>query len=256
MAAFGLRNQKGSCWVNAALQSIFRIPDVQARYDEDHADTNNPVEMCIQEIWSSDGDEGLKSFYECVKTATMPAGDGIGDSHELLEFLCDKVPFLDKLFRFKVANTITCLNCKGSEMKTDSLIEFSITPTQYKQSVSDAIVEAVKPIEISDWVCGKCKEKGCTKQLLLGSFPKVLTFHMTSLNTSITYSAVLSVNGIKYGLFAVVCFNGGHWWTYGRNMPPGQPWIEFDDMQVRRHDPLHFPVSEQMRLLMYYRLNE
>lgn len=256
MAAFGLRNQRGSCWVNAALQSIFRIPDIQTRYTEDKADPNSPVEMCLQEIWASEGDEGLRPLFDCIKTATMPAGDGIGDSHELLEFLCDKVPFLDKLFRFKVANNITCLNCKNVETKTDSLIEFSITPSTRGQSVSDAIVEAVTPVEISDWLCGKCKKRGCTKQLLLGSFPSVLTFHMTSLNTSVKYSPILSVNKIKYALCAVVCFNGAHWWTYGRNMPPGQPWIEFDDTQVSRHDPQHFPLSEQMRLLMYYRLNE
>jgi ubiquitin C-terminal hydrolase len=257
MAAFGIRNQKGSCWVNAALQSIFRIRDVQDRYTKDKADTNNPTEMCIQEIWNSEGDEGLKAFFECVKTATMPAGDGIGDSHELLEFLCDKIPFLDKMFRFKVANVIKCSNCPNSESKPDSLVEFSINPTYRKQSVSDCIVEAVKPIKIDDWLCSKCKNHGCTKQFLMGSFPRVLAFHMTSVNTSASYSSILAINGIKYALFAVICYNGGHWWTYGRNLPPpGQPWIEFDDLNVRRHGPQHFPISDQMRLLMYYRLNE
>jgi ubiquitin C-terminal hydrolase len=38
MATFGLRNKNGSCWINAALQSVFRIPDLQDRFDEDKQD--------------------------------------------------------------------------------------------------------------------------------------------------------------------------------------------------------------------------
>jgi uncharacterized UBP type Zn finger protein len=30
---FGLKNTRGSCWVNATLQALFRIPQVQKRYD-------------------------------------------------------------------------------------------------------------------------------------------------------------------------------------------------------------------------------
>ena len=43
MKSFGLRNQRGSCWVNAALQAIFRIPDVQKRFSEGNHDTTYPV---------------------------------------------------------------------------------------------------------------------------------------------------------------------------------------------------------------------
>jgi uncharacterized UBP type Zn finger protein len=256
MAAFGLRNQRGSCWINATLQALYRIPNLQDRYINDKADSNNPVETCIQEIWNSEGDDGLKSFYECVKTAVMPAGDGIGDSHELLEFICDKIPFIDNLLRFKVAHTIKCNHCKYNQTKPDSIIEFSINPEYKKQEVVNTIISATAPVTIDDWKCEKCGGVGCTKQMLFGSFPRVLTFHMTSLNTSANYSSILEINNNRYALIAVICFNGSHWWTYGRNMPPGHPWIEFNDNSVTRHDPRQFPVSENMRLLMYYRLNE
>jgi ubiquitin C-terminal hydrolase len=255
---FGLRNQRGSCWINAALQGVFRIPDLQTRFQEGKADTANPIEMCLEEIWKTRGADGLKDFYDCVKTTTMPAGEDIGDSHELLEFLCDKVPFLDKLMRFKIAHTVRCNNskCTYKDAREDSMIEFSVVPVHADQSVSDAIVQAVKPYTISDWTCESCKQKGCTKQLLVASFPQVLVFHQTSVNTSISYSAILVVNQIKYALFAVVCFNGGHWWTYGRDLPPGKPWHELNDQTVRSFDANHFPLDKAMRLLMYYRLNE
>ena len=90
---FGLRNKNGSCWINAAIQAIFRIPDLQERYEEGDNDGKNVVETCLAEVWGGRGDEGLKDFYECVKTIHMPAGEGIGDSHELIEFahICGSV---------------------------------------------------------------------------------------------------------------------------------------------------------------------
>jgi hypothetical protein len=96
-------------------------------------DTRIPVEVCLSEIWGSKGEEGLKALYECVKTSPhMPAGEDIGDSHELIDFLLDKVPFLDKLMRFKVANSIRCNNCTHQEIKPDTLTEFSIAPISEK----------------------------------------------------------------------------------------------------------------------------
>lgn len=253
---FGLRNKNGSCWINAALQAVFRIPDVQKRFNENEEDDANPVEVCLSEIWSSKGDEGLKSFYECVKTSTMPAGEGIGDSHELIEFLCDKVPFLDKLLRFRVAHNIQCDNCDSNEMRHDTMNEFSISPSSRKQTVSDAIAEAVRPMLIPDWTCEKCKKKGCRKQLLLREFPQVMMFHQTSIGTSATYTPILVVNKIRYALIAIVSFTGGHWFTWGRNLPPGQPWYRLDDEHVQSNAPNFMPQDDRMRLLMYYRINE
>jgi ubiquitin C-terminal hydrolase len=255
---FGLRNHRGSCWINAMLQGLFRIPDLQDRFRNKQVDATNPIEVSMEEIWNTRGEDGLRPLFECIKTATMPAGEDIGDAHELLEFLCDKVPFLEKLMRFKVAHTIKCNNakCTYKDTRNDTLLEFSIVPTRPDETVSNAIVHAVQPSIIMDWTCETCKQKGCTKQLLIASFPQVLIFHQTSVNTSVSYSAVLVVNSIKYALFAVVCFSGKHWWTYGRDLPPGKPWHELNDRTVQMFNSNHFPLDDSMRLLMYYRLNE
>ena len=254
---FGLRNKNGSCWVNAALQAVFRIPDLQSRFNEGEEDSSNAVEVCLSEIWGSKGDEGLKSFYDCVKVSRhMPAGDGIGDSHELVEFLADKVPFLDKLMRFKVANVIKCDHCPYSETRADTMTEFSFAPSKSKQTVSDAIGEAVKPQTIADWKCDKCSKRGCHKQLLLAEFPQVMVFHQISVGTSVSYTPILVLNKIRYALLAAVCFTGGHWFTWGRNMPPGEPWYRLDDSHIQSYAGNFFPLADNMRLLMYYRLNE
>jgi ubiquitin C-terminal hydrolase len=255
---FGLRNRNGSCWINAALQGIFRIPDLQKRFSDGDEDTNNTVESCVAELWGSKGEEGLNDFYQCVKVSPhMPAGEDIGDSHELLKFLWDKVPFLDKLVRFKMATTTRCTSCGYTLTNHETAAEFTIAPTKPKQSLSECIAEAVSPHVVSDWTCDSCKKKGCTRQLLLGNvFPQVFVFHVTSPRTTASYSAQLVLNNQTYALFAVICFNGGHWYTFGRNLPPGQPWAEYNDAHVRTYDPTFFPLADTMRLLMYYRIQE
>jgi ubiquitin C-terminal hydrolase len=77
---------------------------------------------------------------------------------------------------------------------------------------------------------------------------------VTSLKSTVTYSSILTLNGMTYALFAVICFDGGHWWTYGRDLPPGKPWVCYNDAHVRSHGPNQFPLHDNMRLLMYYRL--
>lgn len=218
---------------------------------------NNPVESCLAELWGSHGEEGLNAFYQCVKVSPhMPAGEDIGDSHELLKFLWDKVPVLDKLVRYKVAHVTRCTHCSYTLTNHDTVTEFTVAPTKPKHSISEAIAEAVTPQSVTDWTCDECKQKGCTRQLLLGSFPQVLVLHCVSPRTTATYGAQLVLNEHKYALFAVICFNGGHWYTYGRNLPPGQPWAEYNDAIVRSYDPSFFPLADTMRLLMYYRIQE
>jgi len=250
---FGLHNFSGSCWVNACLQSVLRIPEVQKRYTEGSHDDQNPIDLALYKIWSSKGD-GLREFFDAVRTEVMPAGQGIGDSHELFVYLCDKLPFLDKLCRFKIADSITCKSCNKKELKEDMVTEFSLSSDGNRVPISQCIMSSVKPYDIPDWKCDDCKGKGCTKQQLIGSFPDVMVFHMVSTNSSVDYASVLLLNKQQYSLLAVCCYNGSHWWTYGRDSV-GAPWYTLDDGRVVEHGPKEFPLSGKMRLLIYYRLN-
>lgn len=251
---FGLHNFRGSCWVNACLQSLFRIPDVQERYSSGTFEKDNLIDECLCKIWLTKGEDGLKQFFEVVRTHTMPAGQGIGDSHELLQYLCDKLPYLDKLMRFKIADSIVCNHCGHKEVKEDSVTEFSIATEKKNVPLTECIAEVVKPIDIPEWKCDKCHQLGCTKQQLIGSFPKVMMFHLIPLEGWVEYSSILGLNKNQYALCSVACYNGAHWWAYGRNMPPGTAWYTFDDMRVIEHGAKQFPISTKMRLLIYYRL--
>jgi uncharacterized UBP type Zn finger protein len=253
---FGLKNFRGSCWVNACIQGIFRIPELQERYSNSQANPENIIDVCLQKIWKSNGEDGLKDFFESVKTHTMPAGNGIGDSHELLQYLCDRMPLLDELCRFKIANSIQCVSCKDLTIKEDSVIEYSLASDGNHIPISQCIAASVIPNAITDWVCDKCNKKGCMKQQLIGSFPKVMCFHMVSPNASIDYSSILVLNSKRYALLSIICYNGSHWWTRGRNMPPGSSWYTLDDTSVVDHGSKQFPVSNMMRILIYYRLED
>jgi hypothetical protein len=87
--------------------------------------------------------------------------------------------------------------------------------------------------------------------------PKVMVFHLVSMDdTSIDYSSILVLNSKRYALLSIICYNGSHWWTRGRNMPIGSSWFTLDDTSVSDHGSRQFPVSNMMRMLIYYRLEE
>lgn len=188
-----------------------------------------------------------------MRTEDLPAGEDIGDSHELLMSLCDKMPWLDKLLRFEFGTRIQCKNCPANRIVRDSMLEFPVAPAESRRSLSSAIQEAVRPFESTQWTCEDCKKQGCTQQHLLGATPEVLVFHRKNLDRPIDYPSVLVLNKQKFALFAVTCYNGAHWWTLGRDLPPGKPWHTFDDTRVTKHDPNHFPIADTMRLLFYAR---
>ena len=242
--------------MNACLQCIFRIPQVQQRYSSLEFSPENAIDESLAKIWKSNGQHGLQEFFESVRNERMPAGHNIGDTHELMQHLCDKLKFLDDLCRFRIADVIMCNHCKKKDLREDSVIEYSITSDTTRRPISECILSSVQPTKIDDWKCESCNEKGCTKQQLIGTFPKVMIFHMVSLHTPIDYSSILVLNSKKYALLSVGCHNGGHWWAYGRDMPPGSSWFTLDDTRVVDHGPKQFPLSSNMRVLIYYRLEE
>ncbi len=254
---FGLQNFRGSCWVNACLQAVYRFPEVQNRYNSGTYDHSNKIDEALFKIFKSNGKEGLKDFFDSVRTESMPAGQDIGDSHELFQYLCEKLSFLDNVCRFKIANVIQCSNCENKSITEDSVIEYDILSPGKFEPLANCIANTVQPVAIGDWKCEKCGNQGCTKQQLIGSFPKAIMFHMKSpTDSSVNYSSVLVLNKKKYVLMSIVCFTGGHWLTHGRSMPPGSSWCTFDDQTVIDHGPKQFPVSNKMRILIYYRLED
>ena len=250
---FGLKNFRGSCWVNACLQGLYRLPELQERYNQRKADEENEIDMALQLIWLQKGNEGLKQFFDSVKHTSLPTGRGTADSHELLVYLLDKLPWLDSLCRFKIADKITCTKCSYESMKEDSKIELSLFPESKGVSISECIQKEVTEIILEGSKCEKCNEP-YKKQLLIGSFPKILILHVyTDDSKQTSYSSKLVMNSKNYILLSILSYNGAHWWSYGRDSA-GKPWYTFDDTHVKEHSPNEFPLSNTMRILIYYHL--
>jgi ubiquitin C-terminal hydrolase len=237
---FGLPNISGSCWVNAALQGLFACPSMR-----DHKpDETNIVDKSFTEVYTSKGTNGLLDLFNFIRTTYIPAGHDIGDSHELILHLCNKMPWLDELMRFKIANRLKCKTCGHGTLKEETTLEIGLSPSDGKMSILDALNEYVQPSEIEGWICEKCKEKRiCIVQTLFGTFPKILMIH----GSSVRYSKILLLNKRRYELSAVICFNGGHWWSYGRQ---GSEWYELDDTNVRQIEKLD--IMSTMRILLYF----
>lgn len=248
---FGLPNIRGSCWVNSALQGLFACPLLK-----DHVvDKTNPIDVSLTEVYTTSAASGLKELFNSIQTSYIPAGHDIGDSHELLVHLADKLPWLDKMLRFNIANQITCKKCGHKELKEDTAIEITLTPSVKQMPILDAMKEFVTPVEVEGRDCEHCKTKTtCINQTLFGSFPELLMIHRSSIGTTMDYSSILILNKRKYALFAVLCFNGGHWWTYARELPPGKPWYELNDSHIRQMTPSQFPIAGAMRILLYFLL--
>jgi len=245
---FGLPNNRGSCWVNAALQGLFSCPVLMDHYKEHAPDSANPVDVALHTVYNSKGTSGLRELYGEVRTVHMPAGQNIGDSHELIVHMCDKLPWLDKAFRFEIGDRIECSHCGDVQLKTDTTIDLNLMPSAPNIPILQAIQEYITPHVISDWKCDKCNERGCKKQVLFGGFPKVLMIW----STPVEYSSVIVINNKPYTLFGVVCFNGGHWKTYARKLPPGNPWTILDDQLVVPMESRKFPLDKTMRILLYF----
>ena len=246
---------RGSCWVNACLQAVFSIPEVAARYGANTFEPGNTIDECLSLIWNTQAADGLQRFFEYVRTEAMPAGVNVGDAHELFQHLCDKLPFLDKLCRFPILDVITCKACKDVQTKPDSVIEQPIMTYGSETTLADCMMRAVGPHEVDGWTCEKCKASdGCLKQLQYRSFPKVMVvYKVTPDNTPVKYVDNITMNGEKYRLLYVACYNHSHWWGYGRALGDRTAWIEFDDERTTMHS-LATPVSKNMRMLIYYRL--
>jgi ubiquitin C-terminal hydrolase len=249
---FGLQNYGGSCWLNACLQSILRLPEIKARYSGDLVPINS-IDESLQKIWKTQS-EGLKDLFGAINSDPnaayeMLAGRNIGDSNEALVYFCDKLPFLDELCRYHIVELIQC-KCGFTQERKDSHIQFELYPTR-NSVLTQCISNVVKSEILDTWKCDKCSERGsASKQILMKSFPKYLVFKLITAS-KVQYSTILVINSIRYELLSVTSFNGAHWWAYSKD----PQWVMYDDTRVRQLRPNESPSSSTAKMLIYYRLN-
>jgi ubiquitin C-terminal hydrolase len=258
---FGLNNYGGSCWLNACLQSILRLPEIKERYNTVETDkTLNSVDKSLSKIWKSKGSDGLKDLFNAISETNvsesgskpayeMLAGKSVGDSNEAFVYLCDKLPFLDLLCRYTFVERLEC-SCGFQQERPDSHVQFQLYPSK-DTSLIQCISDVVKKETLDSWKCDKCSQRGsATKEIVMKSFPKILTFKIVS-DKKVTHSDILVINSHRYQLLGITSFNGGHWWAFAKD----PSWVLYDDTRVRELQSNEVPSSQNAKMLIYYRIN-
>jgi ubiquitin C-terminal hydrolase len=255
---FGLKNYGGSCWLNACLQSILRIPEITSRYSTE-LETINSVDKSLYTISKTQGQDGLKDLFNAISETNssvsgskpayeMLAGKSVGDTNEAFIYLCDKLSFLDTLCRYTIVEKIEC-KCGFEQEKNDSHIQFEIYPIK-DSTLTSCITQVVSPEVLDSWKCDKCSERGqATKRMIMKTFPTCLVFKIFSEDNSVVTPQNLVINSNKYELASISCWNGGHWWAYSKL----DTWALYDDTRVHELKKEEIPSSRQAKMLIYYR---
>lgn len=249
---FGLRNYGGSCWLNACLQGILRLPELKSRYSGEFVPINS-IDESLHKIWITKGD-GLKELFDAINSSTsaayeMRAGRNVGDSNEAFVYFCDKLPFLDELCRYEIIDKIQC-KCGFTQERKDSLIQFELYP-KANSLLTACIADVVKSEQLDTWKCDQCSERGLAqKEISMKTFPKIFVFKIMA-NVHFQFSTILIINSIKYQLLSVVSYNGSHWWAHVKE----NNWVILDDTRIRGLHPNQAPSSTTAKMLIYYRIN-
>ena len=154
----GLYNIGNTCYMNAVLQCLnncvpFRkfvtkiLPYKKLSEDSLSTDLSRSLTRLFQDLWKGHGAVSAKELLVnlCAIYANF-RGYQQQDSQEFLRYLLDNlhenlkeridnedVSFITDIFRGKIQNTFTCLNCYHSESNTEDFYDLGVTIPQTKE---------------------------------------------------------------------------------------------------------------------------
>jgi hypothetical protein len=119
----GIQNHGNSCWMNAALQMFYHLPEYRAYVEGFRADTSTPsqeinITLAIQQIFLkySGGDQVIacSAEYQTLFKYTFP-DQPVGSQQDAMEFITkvllgivENVPRVKDLFAIEYVSTLTC----------------------------------------------------------------------------------------------------------------------------------------------------
>jgi len=247
--ALGLLNHGTNCYVNAGLQCLLCVPELNEYFlKEDfmkYLQDENAIKFCksLSEIYQ-------KIFSNSVSEKVSPKSMidlcpmGQNDTHEffvkkLFPSMCEenkenektnlktaeKNCKLEELFGGVIVNTIICKTCEFESIKQEAFLDLSlaITGNSLDDCLESYFSEENLP-ESAEYLCEKCKViRSVCKTTKLSEYPKNLILHLKRLlpgarkiTKRIEYSEILDLTKysidetiVKYKLFAVCVHVGG-----------------------------------------------
>ncbi len=241
----GLPNVGGSCYMNASLQCLFRIPEFACFIESAKKDKKESPLLwrCkqlvgivadrreIEVVWAA-----ATELFQCMnKQLFNKFDDQQEDAFDFFVRLIDRVQLFQHLFRFSINTTIYCTQCNNVLRSAN-------------QIMYDLPLNAFQPQIINNICCSYCCcfDAKAKKEVTLNSYPPYLLVDcepMYGASKSIIaddfYSEQLSFFG--YDLIGIVLHAGtkltGHFIAYVKDVLSGQ-WYLCDDMYVLKQGNL------------------
>lgn len=225
-----------------------------------HKSISYPVKITISGQVQNETDTVMVKYYTHVK-----------------ETFKDQYSFLIELFNGFTLNSIECnnVNCKYESdhiFENFNSIQLPLQTNQYL--LSECLEEYFTKSIINDWVCEKCNNTSCIKELKLFTLPNYLIINLKRFDnqcnklqnlidfplhdldlTKYIHKKKKDPNNYVYSLYAVNYYSGngksGHYWTCFKN---GDNWYISNDGNISK---LTFDkstiVTPNAYILFYYR---
>ncbi|MCK5632343.1 ubiquitin carboxyl-terminal hydrolase [bacterium] len=236
----GLPNVGNSCYMNASLQCLFRIPEVAHLIKSTINDKQDVSFLCqckeVVEATKRNDNEAvlirITELFEQVNERLFNNQDKQQeDALDFLIRLIDDIPALQSLFCFSLNTTISCTQC-------------SKVLRSANQIISDLPLDAFQPKTIDGIFCSHCSCSYVTakKELKLNNYPPYLLVDCEQIcgeNSSALMSSSNSnqSNFSGYELIGIVLHEGtkqmGHFVAFVKEFSSGQ-WYLCDDAYVSK----------------------